>query len=184
MRRTQLSRRRLIHGLAIAAAVSEMEATELRTATEEVGPGPFYKPGSPERHSLREKRMDGEPLRIEGKVFDIRGRALSDARVEVWHVDSKGEYDNAGFRLRGQVKADKSGTYWVETMKPVAYGSRCAHVHVRVSAPGRKPLATEIQFEGDPAAAKDSIARRSLAMPITKNKGQLTGTFHFVLRDA
>lgn len=169
-----------MHGLAVAAAVTELEATDPRTPTEEVGPGPFYKPGSPERHSLREFGMGGEPLRIEGKVFDTRGRALAEARVEVWHVDTKGEYDNAGFRLRGQVKADKSGAYWVETIKPVAYGSRCAHVHVRVSAPGQKPLATEIQFEGDPVAAKDSISRKSLAMRTENGKG----IFHFVLRDA
>ncbi|MFN0104111.1 MAG: hypothetical protein ACKV2U_18760 [Bryobacteraceae bacterium] len=184
MRWNHVSRRRLLQGMAIAAAVSELEATDLQTPTEEVGPGPFYKAGAPERHSLREKGMTGEPLRVNGKVLDTRGRPLAGARVEMWHVDSKGEYDKDGFRLRGQVACSGNGEYWFETMAPVAYSSRCAHIHVRVTAPGAKTIATEIQFAGDPVAAKDRGARPSLAMKTETIGGERRGSFLFVLRDA
>jgi len=102
----------------------------------------------------------------------------------MWHVDNKGEYDNAGFRLRGQIACATNGEYHFETMAPVAYGGRCAHVHVRVSAAGAKTLATEIQFAGDPTANKNSGARPSLAMKITAKDGERHGSFLFVLRDA
>ncbi|MBI2688019.1 MAG: hypothetical protein HYX27_17055 [Acidobacteria bacterium] len=170
--------------MAVAAAVSELEATDQFIPTEEVGPGPFYKAGSPERHSFREKGMDGEPLRINGKVLDTRGRPLTGARIEMWHVNTKGEYDNEGFRLRGQVACAANGEYWFETITPVAYSSRCMHLHVRVSAPSAKTIATEIQFDGDPKATKGSGARTSLAMKTAMNNGERQGTFLFVLRDA
>src|SRR6187399_684892 len=172
MRRNQLSRRRLLQGMALAATVTELAATDLQVPTEDIGLGPFYKPGAPERHSLREKGMAGEPLRVTGKVLDTQGRPITGARVEMWHVDSKGEYDNTGFRLRGQVACAANGEYYFETMAPVAYSSRCAHVHVRVSGDGVKTLATEIQFAGDPAATKNSGARPSLAMKTTTVKGE------------
>lgn len=177
-----MSRRRMLQGMAIAAAVSELEATDLQTPTEDIGPGPFYKAGAPERHSLREAGMAGEPLRVTGKVLDTRGRPLPGARIEMWHVDQKGEYDNAGFRLRGQVACASNGEYWFETIQPVAYSSRCAHIHVRVTAAGAKTLTTEIQFAGDPVAAKDRGARTSLAMKTVAAEGQRAGSFVFVLR--
>ncbi len=173
----------MIQGFALAAAVSELAATEFQAPTEEVGPGPFYKAGAPERHSLREPGMAGEPLRVTGKVLNTRGRALEGARVEMWHVDARGEYDNAGYRLRGQVRCSANGEYWFETMAPVAYGGRCAHIHVRVTAPGAKTIATEIQFEGDPVAAKDRIARKSLAMKTSVANGEKRGSFLFVLNE-
>jgi len=175
----------MLQGMAIAAAVTELDATDLRTPTEDIGLGPFYKPGAPERHSLRESGMEGQPLRVTGKVLDTRGRPLPGARVEMWHVDSKGEYDNAGFRLRGQVPCDTGGAYWFETMAPVAYSSRCAHVHVRVSAPGAKTLATEIQFADDPVAMRNAGgARKSLVMKTSQAGGEKRGEFLFVLRPA
>ena len=102
--------------MSLAATVSELTATDLQIPTEDIGLGPFYKAGAPERRSLREKGMAGEPLRISGKVLDTRGRPLTGARVEMWHVDSKGEYDNTGFRLRGQVACAANGEYSFETM--------------------------------------------------------------------
>ena len=184
MRRSNISRRRIFHGMMLAAAVTELEATDVQAPTEDIGLGPFYKAGAPERHSLREAGMAGEPLRVTGKVLDTRGRPLPGARVELWHVNNKGEYDNEGFRLRGQVACSGKGEYWFQTMSPVAYGSRCAHIHVRVTAPGAKTLATEIQFAGDPVAAKDRGSRRSLAMTSAVADGQRVGSFVFVLRPA
>ena len=184
MRWNQISRRRILQGMSLAAAVTELAATDLRVPTEDIGLGPFYKAGAPERHSLRETGMTGEPLRVTGKVLDTRGCPIAGARVEMWHVDSKGEYDKTGYRLRGQVACAANGEYHFETMAPVAYGNRCAHVHVRVSAPGANILATEIQFAGDPVAAKDRGARPSLAMKTTTKNGERHGAFVFVLRGA
>jgi protocatechuate 3,4-dioxygenase beta subunit len=170
--------------MAIAATVAELVATDLEIPTEDIGLGPFYKPGAPERHSLREPGMTGDPLRVSGKVLDTRGRPLRNARVELWHVNTNGEYDNTGYRLRGQVTCAANGEYHFETFAPVAYSSRCAHVHVRVSATGAQTLATEIQFAGDPVAARDRGSRSSLAMKTSTRNGERQGTFVFVLRGA
>jgi len=170
--------------MTLAATVSELSATDLQVPTEDIGLGPFYKPGAPERHSLREKGMAGDPLRVTGKVLNTRGKPIPGARVEMWHVNTKGEYDNEGFLLRGQVPCAANGDYYFETIAPVAYSGRCAHVHVRVSGTGAKTLATEIQFAGDPTATPKSGARPSLAMKTATVKGERQGTFLFVLRDA
>jgi protocatechuate 3,4-dioxygenase beta subunit len=178
MKQAALLRRRAILGMSVAAAVTELEASDTGLPTEALGLGPFYKEGAPQRHSLREAGLQGAPLRVEGRVMNTAGQSLPGAVVEMWHVNAAGEYDNQGFRYRGQVKAGGHGAYWFETHKPVAYSSRCAHVHVRVSAPGHQTLAT------DPVAARDRGSRKSLAMTVTDSGGQLQGTFHFVLRRA
>lgn len=186
MRWNRVSRRRVLQLMGVAAAVTELQATETDLkATEDIGPGPFYKAGSPERHSLREPGMEGEKLRLTGKVLDLRGKPIPGARVEIWHVNTKGEYDNDGFRLRGQVAVNAKGEYWFETFAPVAYSSRCAHVHTRVTAPGAKTLATEIQFADDPKGVGGKGGwRKSLAMKTETSGDQKLGTFVFVLRPA
>lgn len=184
MKHAALLRRRALLAMSVAAAVTELPASDANLPTEALGLGPFYKEGAPLRNSLREPGLSGRPLRVEGRVMNTAGQSLSGAVVEMWHVNAEGNYDNDGFRFRGKVKAGGHGAYWFETFQPVAYSSRCAHVHVRVSAPGHTTLATEIQFAGDPVAAKDRGSRKSLAMTTVEKDGQSVGSFLFVLRRA
>src|SRR5512147_1684740 len=76
--------------------------------------GPFYRPGSPVRNSLV---IEGEPgTRIELSGMIRQKDCVTpcrNAKVELWHCDGKGVYDNASdaFRYRGTTYADDKGAY-------------------------------------------------------------------------
>src|SRR5437660_786651 len=78
--------------------------------------GPYYKSGSPERTSLREPGLAGTPLTITGYVFSTACQPIAHAWLDFWHADSNGNYDNAGFKLRGHQFTDKQGRYHLETI--------------------------------------------------------------------
>lgn len=163
-------------------------ATPVCVETEENGEGPFYKAGAPERSILVERGMPGTRLTLTGRVSGLNCEQLSGALVDVWQADAAGEYDNAGFTLRGRLHADRSGLYRVETIIPKRYrvgGSeqfRPAHIHFKVSAPGFELLTTQLYFPNDPYNATDSGFRRSLMLdPKNGGDGQ-QAQFEFVLK--
>src|SRR5262249_56486861 len=63
--------------------------------------GPFFKPRSPERASLLEPGMRGTRIVVTGAVLSITCRPIPGALLDFWQADDRGEYDSAGFRLRG-----------------------------------------------------------------------------------
>ena len=163
-------------------------ATPACVETEVNGEGPFYKAGAPERAVLVERGMPGTRLTLTGRVTGLDCRQLSGALVDVWQADAAGEYDNAGFTLRGRLYADRSGLYRLETIVPKRYpvgGTqqfRPAHLHFKVSAPGFELLTTQLYFPNDPHNATDSGFRRSLMLdPKNGGDGQLA-QFDFVLK--
>ena len=97
--------------------------------------GPFFKPSSPRRASLIEPGMAGTRIVVAGSVLATDCRPIPGALVDFWHADNRGEYDNAGFRLRGHQFADELGRYRLETIVPGLYPGRTRHFHVRVQAP-------------------------------------------------
>ncbi len=118
--------------------------------------GPFYKEGSPLLSNLRPAGDPGMALVVSGVVLDTRGETLPDARLEIWHADPLGQYDNKGFRYRGQLRAQPSGAYKFETVMPGHYPTRVAqHIHYKVSAPGHQTLVTQLYFATDPVFEGD-----------------------------
>lgn len=116
--------------------------------------GPYYSTAAPERDNLREPGMAGRPILLSGVVFDADCRPLAGARVDLWHADAEGEYDNAGYRLRGQVVTGADGSYQVETITPTAYTGRPPHIHLKVfDAAGKERLTTQLYFPGAEASA-------------------------------
>src|SRR4051812_3505708 len=73
--------------------------------------GPFFKPRSPERADLREPGIKGETMELSGLVLTRGCRPVERALVDLWHADETGEYDNAGFHLRGHQYTDAQGRY-------------------------------------------------------------------------
>ncbi|HUQ71425.1 MAG TPA: hypothetical protein VM165_17990 [Planctomycetaceae bacterium] len=113
--------------------------------------GPFFKKGAPNQTNLRVAGEPGLPLKISGRVLDTRGEPVHDARVELWHADYKGIYDVAGFRYRAKLALANATDYAVETIMPGHYPSRpVQHVHYLITAPGCKPLITQLYFATDP----------------------------------
>lgn len=139
--------------------------------------GPYFKPRSPLRASLIEPGIDGERLRLTGRVTTKACQPVANAMLEFWQADAAGAYDNSGYRLRGHQLADAEGRFDLTTIMPGRYPGRTRHIHVKVAAPGGRPLTTQLYFPGDPGNARDGIYRRELEMAI----GDGQGRFDFVL---
>ncbi|HKA33046.1 MAG TPA: intradiol ring-cleavage dioxygenase [Candidatus Binatia bacterium] len=152
-------------------------------ATPAQTPGPFFKPRSPERKSLREEGMEGTPIVIEGHVLSTHCRPVAGALVDFWQADAKGNYDNEGFRLRGHQYTDDSGRYRLETIVPGLYPSRTRHFHVRVQPPNRAVLTTQLYFPGEPGNKRDGIFNPKLVLDL-RASGIKTGRFDFVVEAA
>src|SRR5215471_8198094 len=58
--------------------------------------GPFYKPNSPQRISLREAGIAGRPLIVTGYVLSTTCKPITHALLDFWQADSNGNYDNTG----------------------------------------------------------------------------------------
>ncbi|MBK8564005.1 MAG: catechol 1,2-dioxygenase [Saprospiraceae bacterium] len=127
--------------------------------------GPFYRPNSPVRESLRIKGEKGDPIELIGKILhDDCMTPYKKAKIELWHCDGDGNYDNetADFKYRGTAYSDNKGNYCFKTILPVPYGSgddyRPAHFHMMITAEGYQPLVTQLYFTGDPWIEKDKAA--------------------------
>jgi protocatechuate 3,4-dioxygenase beta subunit len=143
--------------------------------------GPFFKPSSPERADLIEPGMAGQPLELVGFVLSRGCKPLSDAIVDIWQADDKGDYDNSGFRLRGHQRTDAEGRYRFRTIVPGAYEGRTRHIHVKVAPSAGRLLTTQLYFPGEEKNRKDGLFRSALLMRTAKNQGWLAGRFDFVL---
>ncbi|ATO20170.1 catechol 1,2-dioxygenase [Acinetobacter sp. LoGeW2-3] len=139
--------------------------------------GPLYVAGAPE--SVGFARMDDgtesdhvDTLIIEGVVTDTEGQILPNAKVEIWHANSLGNYSffdksQSDFNLRRTIYTDENGRYTALTTMPVGYGcppdgttqallnklgrhgNRPSHVHYFISAPSFRKLTTQFNIEGD-----------------------------------
>ena len=143
--------------------------------------GPYFKPDSPERVSLREAALDGTRLLVSGLVLTTGCKPVARALLDFWHADPGGEYDVIGFRLRGHQFTDAGGRFRLETILPGVYG-RARHIHVRAQAPGGPVLTTELFFQGDPSNARDGLFKPRLAMAVGGGGALREATFDFVLR--
>ncbi len=144
--------------------------------------GPFFRPSSPERRSLLEPGIGGERFVLAGFVVSTGCAPVANALVDLWHADADGRYDNQGFGLRGHQYTDGQGRYAFETIVPGNYGPRTRHYHVKVQAPDRPVLTTQLYFPGEDRNATDFLFRPELLMAISPG-GTATrhGRFDFVL---
>jgi len=121
--------------------------------------GPYYRSGAPSRMTIASPTEPGDRVVLEGLVTGPDCAPLAGATLDIWQADKDGTYyePNAGepFRLRGVLTTADDGTWRLDTIRPGNYKLtatlwRPAHIHFTVSAPGFKPVTTQIYFEGDP----------------------------------
>jgi catechol 1,2-dioxygenase len=128
--------------------------------------GPFYRPGSPERSNLNLSGSKGKTVELLGKILHQDCvTPYKNAKVELWHCDAEGVYDNAtaAFNYRGTVYTDAEGNYTFQTIIPVPYDAgggliRPAHFHLMVTADGYQSLVTQLYFTGDKNIPNDPWA--------------------------
>ena len=138
--------------------------------------GPFYKREAPHTSVLRAPGDAGMPLTVSGLVYDTRGGIVSDANLEIWQTDNDGHYDIEGYRYRALLNPGPKGSYSIDSVMPGHYPTRvCQHVHYLVTAPGHKPLITQLYFATDPVFEGDPdknytrdplITSRELVRPV------------------
>jgi len=137
--------------------------------------GPYYTPDTPERNFLYEEGMQGTRLILVGYVLDQNCQPLPGVWLDFWQADANGEYDNAGYRLRGHQFTDAQGRYYLETVLPGLYASRpIEHVHVKVRPEGGEELTSQLYFPERPMAG--------LTVTIEDRGDYLLGYFNFVLQ--
>ena len=144
--------------------------------------GPFYLPGAPAVAAggsiAADPATGGSPMRVRGRVLDPEGNPVEGALVEIWEVQPDGRYDVEADpdrrNLRACQRSGPDGGYHFLAVRPVDYtipdrgpvgrmlhGSgrtswRPAHVHLRVSADGFRPLVTHV-FDGASAHLGDDV---------------------------
>jgi catechol 1,2-dioxygenase len=90
---------------------------------------------------------------VEGIVMRLDCTPVPEARIEFWHVNADGNYDDDH---RATVVADERGRYRLDTTRPVAYGGGPVHVHIRVSRPGKSLVAIHFP-QGAPVDRVDLV---------------------------
>lgn len=158
----------------IEHVVEEVANADRKGATGTIE-GPYYVPGAAEFTGEGTLPMrDGEPgtpFLFQGTVTDLEGNPLADALVDFWQADDAGYYSQFApglpeWNLRGVCRTGPDGTFRIRTIKPAPYmiphdgacGAlieaagwhpwRPAHLHLKVSAPGRQLITTQLYFEG------------------------------------
>ena len=142
--------------------------------------GPYFKSSSPQRSSLLESGVTGTLLTITGRVLTTTCQPISAAKLDFWQADDRGNYDNAGFRLRGHQFTDADGRYALQTIVPGLYPGRTRHIHVKAQAPNQSILTTQLYFPNEPRNASDGIFSSELLMTVSEAPDGRTATFDFV----
>ena len=190
----ELTRRRLLElGLALPAlgalavgVEAPLAATPAIADDDEPTPplaeGPYFTPRSPRRRSIVPAGAPGTPLTLTGRVLTTSGRPVARALVDFWQCDARGVYDNDGYRFRGHQLTDARGRYTLVTVVPGLYPGRTRHIHVKVQAPRRPALTTQLFFPGVAQNRSDSIFERACVVRGWRTAaGRRNARFDFVL---
>ncbi|MFD4372589.1 carbohydrate-binding protein [Streptomyces sp. NPDC058486] len=141
--------------------------------------GPYFKPNSPLRSSLPDG--PGMRLTVSGYVFGRACRPISGVLLDFWQADVNGAYDNTGFKFRGHQFTGADGAFKLTTIVPGLYPGRTRHIHVKVQAPGRPVLTTQLYFPNEPRNNTDSLFDPRLLMTVRDGGGGREAAFDFVL---
>ncbi len=96
-------------------------------------------------------------------------------------MPASGRYDNDGYRLRGHQFTDQAGRYVLETVIPGSYAGRTPHIHVKIQAPNRPMLTTQLFLPNDSRNRSDPFYRPELLMQLRETAGGKEAHFDFVM---
>jgi protocatechuate 3,4-dioxygenase beta subunit len=212
MKRTphRLARRGLLVGAAALASLESRAALAALLATPAQTAGPFYPKTLPldadndlVRIAGHAREAAGTITHLFGRVLDTDGRAIANARIEIWQCDSRGHYHHVedgdarqldpDFQGYGKTLSAADGGYRFRTIRPVAYPGRTPHIHVAVTTAGGRRLVTQMYVAGearndrDPVLSqiRDPAARAAVIVPLAPTpefeRGALAGTFDIVM---
>lgn len=108
--------------------------------------GPYYGPNTPAKPDFRPDVEATTPanwpdLFVTGRVYNQYGIPQAGAKIDLWHADASGAYDESSvlpvtppvtYTLRGYVTTDGDGDYSWATIVPGLYPGRTRHIHFKV----------------------------------------------------
>ncbi|MEO0542642.1 MAG: intradiol ring-cleavage dioxygenase [Pseudomonadota bacterium] len=181
-------------------------------ATENTVLGPFHVPGAPEYEMGANISLDGkgESCLFQGRVVDLDGNPIADAKIDVWCDNADGYYDvqqpdtQPQWNNRGIFITKADGIYSFRGIRPVSYPipddgpvgemlsalgrhpNRPAHMHFIVTAPGYQTIITHTFVDDDEWLTSDAVfgVKGSLLAKMEKGEAGDTmwkSTFDFVL---
>jgi protocatechuate 3,4-dioxygenase beta subunit len=146
--------------------------------------GPFYPPAPHAETDVdltllegHTERAAGDTILVRGRVTDLAGEPLANARVDIWQTNHWGRYAHPGdrnpapldpnFQGIGIAHTDADGRYGFRTIRPAPYplsamgdsGMRPRHIHFKVTHENAGSLTTQMYFEGDPLIEDDIVMR-------------------------
>lgn len=162
--------------------------------------GPFWRADAPARkmgESIVYDTPDGDPTYMHGTITDhLTGQPIEAAELDVWQAAPNQLYEQedenqVDFNLRGRFTTGKQGRYNFYCLRPTSYPlasdgpagkllqlldrhpMRPAHIHFIVSAPGYKPIITQIFDRRDEHIADDAVfaVKESLVVDFLPRKG-------------
>ncbi|WP_422371572.1 dioxygenase [Hoeflea sp.] len=169
--------------LGLTSAFERHHARLPEKATPNTLAGPFYRPGAPRRADRESICLDGKgcPLVFTAQLTDCEGKPVPSARIEVWHANGDGVYENQApdvqpeFNLRGTFTTGLDGSVRIATVRPRGYRIpddgpvgkllrrlglptvRPAHLQFRISASGYQTLITHVFDRSDAAIGADPL---------------------------
>lgn len=176
--------------------------------------GPLYVAGAPLVEGNVNLTSDPDEtgnLHMTGSVTGPEGEPVKGAILHVWHANSQGWYshfdptrEQTPFNNRRRIRLGDDGRYAFHSKMPNGYscppggatdllmkeigrhGSRPAHVHFFIEAPGYRTLTTQINFGDDPFAKDDfAFGTREGLLPVPNRQGDNASiTFDFQLQRA
>lgn len=170
-------RRRLLIGMAAAGTAVVLRpwpATAALLPTPPQTSGPFYPLSLPLDSDNDLVQVAGQPAaaagtvaHVGGRVLDLNGRPVPEARVEIWQCDANGRYhyvrdrnpgtEDPGFQGYGHTVTAADGGYRFRTIRPVAYPGRTPHIHFKIGGNGFDSLTTQLYVAGEPGNAGDGV---------------------------
>ncbi|KAJ9637186.1 hypothetical protein H2201_001586 [Coniosporium apollinis] len=168
--------------------------------------GPFWRKDAPERamgDTIVSGIENGDNTWMHGQVTDyLTGKPIEGAVLDIWHTAPNGLYeqqdpDQPDMNLRGRFTTGKDGKYELYCLRPTSYPIpfdgpagkilqlldrhpyRPAHIHFIVTAPGYKPIVTQIFDRRDKYITDDAVfaVKESLIVDFEPLKGNPKADF-------
>ncbi len=118
-------------------------------------------------NQLADESVEGERIRITGRVLDGQGNAVDDAMIEIWQADAQGRYahpadprgSNLAFKGFGRhgTGTDPELRFIFDTVKPGGVEGQAPHITLCVMARGMLSHAFTRIYFSDEANAGDPV---------------------------
>lgn len=172
----------LLSGLLAPLAYIDNAVSAVLPKTPRETAGPFYPIVPQQDKDFDLTHIDGssdvakgQVIIVEGRVFDVEGKALAGVTVELWQANEAGRYSHPhdtnpapldpNFQGWAIAQSGRQGDFRFKTIMPGAYPVsanwiRPPHIHYKISKRGYVELTTQMYFLDHPLNKIDALIQR------------------------